>query len=239
MAILGIPVYIVNLTSAIRHNNKNWKMSLFPILADRFEQSGVASGHYFHQDLWAARRIYSKSPNCHVDVGSRVDGFIAHLLTFRDVTVIDVRSLQSKVADLKFVQANMMDTTSVPPIRADSVSSLHAIEHFGLGRYGDPFDWDGWEKGILNLTTLLLPGGHLYLSVPVGRERVEFNAHRVFRPKTIIQTANEVGLALVEFSYIDDAGDFYQAVPPETADACEYGCGCFEFVRANDVELSR
>ncbi|HWF86113.1 MAG TPA: hypothetical protein VG222_14745 [Vicinamibacterales bacterium] len=53
-------------------------------------------GHYFHQDLWVAKRIYAARPAAHVDIGSRIDGFVAHLLTFMPVTVIDVRPLDSK-----------------------------------------------------------------------------------------------------------------------------------------------
>src|SRR5437868_1287255 len=30
----------------------------FPILTDRFDSAGLADGHYFHQDLWAARKIH-------------------------------------------------------------------------------------------------------------------------------------------------------------------------------------
>jgi len=55
---------------------------LYPILEDLGDEAGVASGHYFHQDLWAARKVFARRPVEHVDVGSRIDGFVAHLLTF-------------------------------------------------------------------------------------------------------------------------------------------------------------
>jgi hypothetical protein len=37
---------------------------------------------------------------------------------------------------------------STPDGYCDSLSCLHALEHFGLGRYGDPIDPRGHEKGI-------------------------------------------------------------------------------------------
>jgi hypothetical protein len=77
---------------------------LFPILSDRFSKAGFAGGHYFHQDLWAARKIFERSPREHMDVGSRVDGFIAHLLVFRPVTVMDIRPLESNISGLTFLQ---------------------------------------------------------------------------------------------------------------------------------------
>lgn len=34
----------------------------YPCLSDRFDSSGVMKGHYFHQDLLIARRIYQANP---------------------------------------------------------------------------------------------------------------------------------------------------------------------------------
>mgnify|MGYP000382217343 CR=1 FL=1 len=40
----------------------------------------------------------------------------------------------------------------------DSVSCLHALEHFGLGRYGAPICYDGYFIGFKNITNLLDTG---------------------------------------------------------------------------------
>src|SRR4029434_5605617 len=63
-----------------------WR-NLKPILIDYHDQAGAASGHYCFQDLWAARKVFEAKPSRHVDVGSRVDGFVAHVLTFMPVEV--------------------------------------------------------------------------------------------------------------------------------------------------------
>jgi len=63
-------------------------------LDDRFDQSGTASGHYFHQDLLVASRIFINNPEKHVDIGSRIDGFVAHVASFREIEVFDIRSLE-------------------------------------------------------------------------------------------------------------------------------------------------
>ena len=34
----------------------------------------------------------------------------------------------------------------------DSISCLHALEHFGLGRYNDPLDPNGHLKGFNNIS---------------------------------------------------------------------------------------
>ena len=57
----------------------------FPCLRDRYEAGGVASGHYFHQDLLVAQWLNAANPQRHIDVGSRVDGFVAHVAAFREI----------------------------------------------------------------------------------------------------------------------------------------------------------
>ena len=49
----------------------------FMILNDYDANAGRAKGHYFHQDLLVAKFINESNPRRHVDIGSRVDGFIA------------------------------------------------------------------------------------------------------------------------------------------------------------------
>src|ERR1700758_2477591 len=62
----------------------------FPCLADADDAAGATGSPYFLQDLLVARRIFAAAPELHVDVGSRIDGFVAHLAVFRQVTVLDV-----------------------------------------------------------------------------------------------------------------------------------------------------
>jgi hypothetical protein len=116
----------------------------------------------------------------------------------------------------------------------DSLSCLHAIEHFGLGRYGDPVDPLGYRRGIENLSKLLFPGGRLYLATPIGRERVEFNANWVFNPNTILSAANEVGLILRELIVLDHSGVCAIVIEPNANDLHRfagenYKLGIFHF----------
>jgi hypothetical protein len=79
-----------------------------PILDDFDSQSGVASGHYFHQDLLVAGFIYSRNPKKHLDVGSRIDGFVAHVATFRTIEVVDIRPLKNlSYANIQFKQLDI------------------------------------------------------------------------------------------------------------------------------------
>lgn len=201
----------------------------FPIYADRHAQAGVAAGHYFHQDLFAAREIFLRNPVRHVDVGSSIYGFVSHVASFREVEVLDIRPLHSVVQGIRFVQCDVMNLPNSFIGYADSVSCLHALEHFGLGRYGDPIDYDGWRKGLNSLTRMLLPGGTLYFSVPTGEpQRVEFNAHRVFSLPFLRDTLVQK-LSIEKLAFVTDSGELIPEVDPYSADATSsfgsrYGC---------------
>jgi hypothetical protein len=208
----------------------NFAFHLLPTLSERYANSGVASGHYFHQDLWAARQIFERAPLRHLDVGSRIDGFVAHLLAFRTVEVVDIRALDSRISGLSFQQADLMAATP-PSIRpAESVSCLHALEHFGLGRYGDPVDAQGWMTALARLASLVAPGGRLWLAVPVGRRCVAFNAHRVFEAREVLAEAARHGLVCAEFGVLAPAGHFERVEGDAAFDALarrDYGLGLF------------
>ena len=201
----------------------------FPILTDMGEGAGTTGGHYFHQDLWAARKIFVDRPSEHLDIGSRMDGFIAHLLPFMPVTVVDIRPMTSNIAGLTFFQDDATELRNIPDESIRSLSTLHAAEHFGLGRYTDPIDPKACFKLMASLQRVLSPTGRLYFSVPVGRERVEFNAHRVFAPQTILQHFSQ--LRLISFSYVGDDGCLYQDTTPLNMPKSEMACGLFEFTK--------
>ena len=80
----------------------------FPCLHDRRETAGVASGHYFHQDLHMAQLIHAADPPVHVDVGSRIDGFVAHIAAFCTVEVLDIRQADSSALNIRFLQRDIM-----------------------------------------------------------------------------------------------------------------------------------
>lgn len=197
--------------------------------ADRDDEAGETSGHYFHQDLLVAREVFRRAPRRHIDVGSSIYGFVSHVASFRDVEVLDIRAVTSVVPGITFVQQDLMSLDPAWEGAADSVSCLHALEHFGLGRYGDPVDYEGWRKGLAGLSRLVEPGGTLYLSVPTGqRQRVEFNAHRVFSLPFLRDQLTK-NHDIEQLAFVRDAGDLVTDVDPHGPDAessfrASYGC---------------
>jgi SAM-dependent methyltransferase len=209
----------------------------FPCLEDRYAASGSARGHYFHQDLLVARRIFANKPKVHLDIGSRIDGFVAHVASFRPVQVIDVRPMQEKIPNVKFIQLDITKEIDDALLDyCDSLSSLHALEHFGLGRYGDRIQCTGYLAGLENMSRILRKKGKFYLSVPIGSQRVEFNAHRVFDVRYLVGLF-EGRFRVDSFSYVDDEGSLHEDVPLKKQNevssnfGCHFGCGIFEMTK--------
>lgn len=206
----------------------------YMILSEYSATAGTASGHYFHQDLLVAGFIFDKKPTRHVDVGSRVDGFVAHVASFRQIEVIDFRPLPVSVhKNIEFRQADLMNPQDLPA--TESLSCLHAIEHFGLGRYGDTIDVNGHKKGIDNLVKLVKKGGRLYLSFPIGPvDEVHFNAQRVLHPKTILSIPSiSDNMELVRFDFVDTDGNLHLNVTiDDVVSKSRYGCGIYTFEKS-------
>lgn len=207
----------------------------FPCLLDRYENAGSLPKHYFWQDLWGARKVFKLGLKHHYDIGSRLDGFIAHCLPFCEIVMLDIRPLQTQIQNLQFQQTNCMDMHQIPDGSIPSLSSFHAIEHFGLGRYGDPIDPLGHQKAIAEMKRIVCEGGVLLFSVPIGVQRIEFNGHRIFDPLEVIRLFN--GFELVEFSAIDDNDAFHENVAAENYRTLRYGCGLFHFKKKSEGEM--
>ncbi len=236
----GLPYYLRDLSTL-----KSQKASAvrdfpfgkpYPCLEDRFGESGPANGHYFHQDLLVARRIHLNNPVTHVDVGSSLEGFVAHVASFRPIEVFDIRPLSVSIPNIRFIQADLMTPVCDNLLDyCDSLSCLHALEHFGLGRYGDPVNYDGYVLGLINFHRILKKGGKIYISVPIGPQRIEFNAHRVFSVGYLLECF-EGKYHIDHFSFVDDQWELHENTPITHSDVkhdygCVYGCGIFEMTK--------
>ncbi len=227
----GLPRYARDLHSF--RTNFAGHIKLLPCLHDWYQEAGITKSEYFWQDLLVARMIFLAKPDRHVDIGSRIDGFAAHVASFREIEIFDIRPLPS-IPGVLFKQVDLMEMADEMENYCDSLSCLHALEHFGLGRYSDPVDPKGFERGLVNMSRMLKKGGTLYLSVPIGIERVEFNAHRVSDPRSVIELANKNLLRLSTLTIICNgrirnfsAGE----TPIKELAKQDYSLGIFIFVK--------
>lgn len=202
--------------------------SLYPCLNDKTSESQTGKGHYFYQDIWALSLISKSNVVKHVDVGSRIDGFAGQCSAICSVELVEFRPVELGLPNLTTIEGSILSLPYADK-SIDSLSCLHVIEHIGLGRYGDPMDSEGSIKAAQELTRVLSENGSLFLGVPIGKERVEFNAHRIFNPHSILMMFE--GLELVEFKAINDQGFFVESAVLDDFIDSDYSCGLFHFKR--------
>ncbi len=227
----AFPGYIAYLRDIRRYSRMDGAEKIrfadtFPCLHDRTATTGF-DRHYFHQDIWAFRKVFASGAAEHVDVGSRVD-YVGFLSAVTKVTFIDIRPLDVELDNLESRKGSVLELP-YGDRSVHSLSCLHVAEHVGLGRYGDPLDPEGTRKACRELARVLAPGGNLYFSLPSGRERLCFNGHRIHSPATIVRYFE--GLELREFSCVTDEGKFLANIDIRTVEHDGYACGMFHFIR--------
>ena len=199
----------------------------YPCLEDRTVTTPF-DAHYFYQAVWAMDQIVHSVARWHVDVGSEIS-FVGTLSTHLPVKFVDIRPLMVQgVKNLSCIGGSLLHLPFASA-SIESLSCLHVAEHVGLGRYGDPLNPTGTRQASAELTRVLAPGGHLLFSVPVGKPRVCFNAHRIHSPQQILDYF--YGLRLVQFSAIVDDGTFRQEIDPSALADANYACGLFHFIK--------
>jgi SAM-dependent methyltransferase len=198
----------------------------YPCLYDRTAATGIDS-HYFYQGIWAMRKIKQSAAREHVDVGSLVS-FVGLLSTFVKVVFIDIRPAPVVLEDFDSRAGSVLEMPFADN-SVNSLSCLHVAEHIGLGRYGDPLDPQGTIKATRELSRILAPQGSLYFSLPVGKPRVQFNAHRIHSPSQIMKYFDQ--LELVSFSATTDLGEYRSNILPSEMENARYACGMFHFIK--------
>jgi hypothetical protein len=235
----GIPLFLKDYHEIRRQAKQSGMVfpfgKFYPCVEDRYQKSGIASGHYFHQDLLIANKIFINNPIKHIDIGSRIDGFVAHVASFRLIEVFDIRESTENIHNIQFRCLDIMGKNFTLSDYCDSVSCLHAFEHFGLGRYGDTVDYNGHLLAWENIYKMLKKEGKLYISVPIGEQRIEFNAHRVFSLVYLVNMITSL-YRIDSFSYVDDNGDLVKDASLDEKSmknncSCKYGCGIFELTK--------
>ena len=97
------------------------------------------------------------------------------------VTALDAREIKKYIGkgNPKFVKADILKFSSNE--KFDYITAISTIEHIGLaGRYGQTKVFDGDIKAMEKIKSLLKKNGKFILTIPVGKDTVVGNLHRVY-----------------------------------------------------------
>ena len=197
---------------------------VYPCLGDKLPKTPF-DHHYIYHPAWAARILAKTRPEYHLDFSS-ILSFSSIVSAFIPIKFYDYRVVNLQLSNWEsgFADLNKLpfETDSQP-----SISCMHTVEHIGLGRYGDAIDAEGDLKAINELKRIVQPGGDLLFVTPVGRSRIEYNAHRIFSYEQVVDYF--APLRLMEFSLVPDSGGLIENASKDLVHQQEYGCGCFWF----------
>lgn len=205
----------------------NWD-DRWPRLNDRTEHLPF-DAHYIYHTAWAARVLAETKPSRHIDISS-LAYFATIASAFVPVEFYDYRPAGIELSNLKCGAADLCKLP-FPDHSVESLSCMHTIEHIGLGRYGDPLDAQGDHRALAELQRVVSAGGSLLIVVPVGRPRVQYNAHRIYDPRMIEEQLSELKLASWALLKDDSSSGLVMNPTRQLALEQRYGCGCFHFVR--------
>lgn len=186
--------------------------------------------HYVYHTAWAARKVKEINAEEHVDISSSLY-FSSIVSAFKKVRFYDFRPAKLNLSNLVSEPANLLHLQFADNSIA-SLSCMHTVEHVGLGRYGDAIDPEGDIQATKELSRVVSHGGSLIFVVPVGKPRIQFNAHRIYSYEMV--TSMFPDFTVKEFSLIPDnalsVGMMYNATKND-ADKQVYGCGCFWLIK--------
>ena len=205
----------------------------YPCLNDKNNTTSFDK-HYTYHTAWAARKVKDINPAEHVDISS-LTYFSTLVSAFIPIKFYDYRPTLIELDNFSCHHADITDL----PFASNSVkslSSMHVVEHIGLGRYGDPLDVDGDLKAIKELKRVLANDGYLLFVVPIGgTAKIMFNAHRIYSYQQVIDYFND--FELLEFTLIPDQSSEGLIVDAteKQSDNQNYGCGCFMFKKTRNT----
>ena len=200
----------------------------FLILKDFYYEAGEhPSDDETIQCEFASSLLYRLRPETILDIGS-YRKYVIGLLAHTRVTTLDVRPRQP-FSEAETVLTSDAKQIDLPDNQFDAVVALCALEHFGLGRYGDEFDLEADRNAAGEMKRLLKPGGRLIFTTHItnGQPAIAFNAHRIYSREMILKLCK--GLTCEDERFFDRLNRKYCSYDEVTSEVGAYSiyCGCW------------
>tara|TARA_R110000824_G_scaffold1178_4_gene6342 strand:+ start:975 stop:1703 length:729 start_codon:yes stop_codon:yes gene_type:complete len=157
--------------------NANFTQEIFEASLTRVQQK--EQNYYGHTDTWLYEAL-EKYPIRDKDIclmGSTHPWYEAMVIAHgaKSCSVIEYSKRETFHEKIVYLQPDEVGEKTF-----DASLSISSYEHDGLGRYGDPLNPNGDIEAMAKTKTLIKKDGLLYLAVPIGRDKVVFNVHRVY-----------------------------------------------------------
>lgn len=188
------------------------------------------SMYYVYDDamLYKAAELHPWRGKTVAIIGSQRPSFESVCIYYKaaNCTTIEYESIVSRDARLATLTVDAWDAA---PVVFDAAIAVSTFEHDGLGRYGDALLPDGDLRAMDKLRCLVKPGGLLYVAVPIARDKLVWNMHRIYGPRRLEKL-------LGGYRLVDVVGDYQLAERLNWCDSGAHGDYQPTFVLANEPQ---
>ncbi len=157
--------------------SKHYWESLQPAI-DQLLSSGKPIGYSSDVHMISALNAFPVKGKSVVVIGSVHPLYeaIVHRMGANPTTV-EFRKIEHDIPELTTYTVEELKHLD---LQFDCGVTISALEHDGLGRYGDPIDPFGDLKTMRSYKNIIRKNGLMFLSVPVGQDATVWNSHRIY-----------------------------------------------------------
>jgi hypothetical protein len=147
-----------------------------------FEMLNSKKFKYYGDDIWSfydAFADYSLKDKTVIIFGLTGCNCEA-MAVWQNAKKVYVVDYNKPICDHEKIEVLSHEELSQSGLKFDIGISFSSFEHDGLGRYGDPILPDGDLEAMQYAKSLIKEDGLLFLGVPMGKDCLVWNAHRIY-----------------------------------------------------------
>ena len=183
-----IPIYDWYINGVVPANTVSWSNVYLQTFIDRFTEKNIRNSR-------TAGESYAGASNLHLQafekysgsiknkkvavIGSQTPWIEAILVNCGAKEVITVE-YNVPICNHNIIKAISYTDFCNSSETYDAIVSYSSIEHSGLGRYGDPLNPNADIETMEHIYKSLNDGGLCFLGIPVGKDHLVWNAHRIY-----------------------------------------------------------
>ena len=183
-----IPLYYWYFNNTVPENTITWSNKYLTEFISRFTLENIRKGIHGRESYINGAKLHLHAFEKYIDsiknkkvaiIGSQYPWIEAILVNCgaKEVTTIEYNV---PICDHNIINAISYNDFCNSSEKYDSIVSYSSIEHSGLGRYGDPLNPNGDIETMEQIYKSLNEGGLCFLGLPVGKDAIVWNAHRIY-----------------------------------------------------------
>jgi hypothetical protein len=188
-----IPVFDFYFNDVVKTNSIVWSNEYIESFLKRFTFENIENnkhGQETYQNgalmhVWACKKYKDALVGKDIAVIGSQTPWIEAILINTGAKSVTTVEYNKPVCSHSILKTITYDDFTASDVQYDAIFTYSSIEHSGLGRYGDPLNPNGDIETMEHIYRTLKPGGYCFLGMPIGKDELSWNAHRVYGEKRL------------------------------------------------------